>query len=224
MLYSSNYFVLISRADFPNLPYSVDEIYKIKTSGKYHSFVPAYQDRGNHRYAISRSAPKQDFSILLCEDSKSGFQFFERHFADSELTCASAMTNSAILGWLDQHLDDRVFVVADGAAFGCYADRVLKLQDIHRDAVTVCLPESFEWLLLSSGVISGIDAKAVLQEPEAFADSEKFKSWEDFFYKYLRDKTGNSVFRYDKDCIPEAFCRGSNSAKVMALIACRNVR
>lgn len=73
VLYSSNYFVLISRADFPNLPYSVDEIYKIKTSGKYHSFVPVYQDRGNHRYAISRSAPKQDFSILLCEDSKSGF-------------------------------------------------------------------------------------------------------------------------------------------------------
>ena len=32
VLYSSNYFVLISRADFPNLPYSVDEIYKIKTS------------------------------------------------------------------------------------------------------------------------------------------------------------------------------------------------
>ena len=198
VLYSSSYFVLI--------------------------FVPVYQDRGNHRYAISRSAPKQDFSILLCEDSKSGFQFFERHFADSELSCASAMTNSAILGWLDQHLDDRVFVVADGAAFGCYADRVLKLQDIHRDTVTVCLPESFEWLLLRSGVISGLDAKAVLQEPEAFADSEKFKSWEDFFYKYLRDKTGNSVFRYDKDCIPEAFCRGSNSAKVMALIACRNVR
>lgn len=118
VLYSSNYFVLISRADFPNLPYNVDEIYKIKTSGKYHSFVPIYQDRGNHRYALSRSALKQDFSILLCEDSKSGFQFFERHFADSELTCASVMTNSAILGWLDRHLDDRVFVVADGAALG----------------------------------------------------------------------------------------------------------
>lgn len=65
-----------------------------------------------------------------------------------------------------------MFVVADGAAFGCYADRVFKLQDIHRDTVTVCLPESFEWLLLSSGVISGIDVKTVLQEPEAFADSE----------------------------------------------------
>lgn len=62
VLYSSNYFVLISRADFPNLPYSVDEIYKIKTSGKYHSLVPVYQDRGNHRYAISRSSPKRDIT------------------------------------------------------------------------------------------------------------------------------------------------------------------
>ena len=63
---------------------------------------------------------------------------------------------------------------------------VLKLQDIHRDAVTVCLPESFEWLLLSSGVISVLDAKAVLESPEEHIDSEKFKRWEDFFYKYLR--------------------------------------
>lgn len=50
------------------------------------------------------------------------------------------------------------------------------------------------------------------------------KSWEDFFYKYLREITGDSVFHYDKDCISEAFCTGGNSAKVMALIACRNVR
>lgn len=30
VLYSSNYFVLISRADFPNLPYSVDEISRLR--------------------------------------------------------------------------------------------------------------------------------------------------------------------------------------------------
>lgn len=37
---SSNYFVLITCADIPSLPYSVDEIYKIKTSGKYHTSEP----------------------------------------------------------------------------------------------------------------------------------------------------------------------------------------
>lgn len=69
-----------------------------------------------------------------------------------------------------------------------------------------------------------LDVKTVLETPEAFVNSEKFKSWEDFFYKYLREITGDSVFHCDKDCISEAFCTGGNSAKVMALIACRNVR
>ena len=33
---SDNYFVIVTREDLPNLPYSVDEIYGIHTSGKYH--------------------------------------------------------------------------------------------------------------------------------------------------------------------------------------------
>ena len=33
---SDNYFVIITREDLPNLPYSVEEIYGIHTSGKYH--------------------------------------------------------------------------------------------------------------------------------------------------------------------------------------------
>lgn len=37
---SSNYFVIITRADLPSLPYSVDEIYRIKTGGKFHTLVP----------------------------------------------------------------------------------------------------------------------------------------------------------------------------------------
>jgi hypothetical protein len=32
---SDNYFVIVTREDLPNLPYSVDEIYGIHTSGRY---------------------------------------------------------------------------------------------------------------------------------------------------------------------------------------------
>lgn len=42
---SSNYFVIITRADLPALPYSVNEIYRVKTSGKFHSLEPLYQER-----------------------------------------------------------------------------------------------------------------------------------------------------------------------------------
>lgn len=38
---TDNYYLLITRSNLFQIPYSVDEIYRIKTSGKrYHSFVP----------------------------------------------------------------------------------------------------------------------------------------------------------------------------------------
>lgn len=41
---SDNYFVIITREDLPNLPYSVDEIYGIHTSGKYHDMKRTYNE------------------------------------------------------------------------------------------------------------------------------------------------------------------------------------
>lgn len=41
---SDNYFVIVTREDLPNLPYSVDEIYGIRTSGKYHSLKRTYNE------------------------------------------------------------------------------------------------------------------------------------------------------------------------------------
>ena len=41
---SDNYFVIITREDLRNLPYSVDEIYGIHTSGKYHDLKRTYNE------------------------------------------------------------------------------------------------------------------------------------------------------------------------------------
>ena len=41
---SDNYFVIITREDLPNLPYSVDEIYGIHISGKYHDLKRTYNE------------------------------------------------------------------------------------------------------------------------------------------------------------------------------------
>ncbi len=41
---SDNYFVIVTREDLPNLPYSVDEIYGIHTSGKYHDLKRTYNE------------------------------------------------------------------------------------------------------------------------------------------------------------------------------------
>lgn len=49
-------------------------------------------------------------------------------------------------------------VIADGAAFGPEMDRVLQLVQT-RENLTLYLPESFEWLILSSGILK--DAEVV---------------------------------------------------------------
>ena len=41
---SDNYYVIVSREGLPNLPYSVDEIYGIKSSGKYGTLQQTYQE------------------------------------------------------------------------------------------------------------------------------------------------------------------------------------
>lgn len=46
-----NYFVLITRENLYNLPYSVDEIYGLHESGKYHDTRKVYQQM-YHIYSI----------------------------------------------------------------------------------------------------------------------------------------------------------------------------
>ena len=221
---SDNYYVIFTRSELPCLPYSVNEIYRIKTSGKFHSLVPMYKELEGHRYSLSRAKANQDFDVLLTEDSKSGLQFFEARFDGEKLHCESAQSNTKILDWLCSHDDDLVFVIADGAAFGPYADRVLKYQKEHPHEVTVCLPESFEWLLLSSGVVKADGVEENLASPENYVDSAKYMSWEQFFTSMLSDATKGTPLAYNKGRIAKGFLAPANADKVMALIAFRNVR
>lgn len=73
---SDNYYVIFTRSELPMLPYSVNEVYRIKTSGKYHTFEAMYKTREGFRYTLSRAKVARDFECLLTEDSKSALQFF----------------------------------------------------------------------------------------------------------------------------------------------------
>lgn len=221
---SSNYFVIFSRSELCNLPYSVNEVYRIKTSGKFHTFEPLYKRKEGERYSLSRVKPKGDFDVLLTEDSKSGLQFFSHRFEDKELRVETSASNSKIMTWLLDHSDERVFVVAGGAAFGPYADRVLKLQRERPENITVCLPESFEWLLLKSGIVKSEGLGAVLEDPSAHIESASYATWERFFAALLVELTRGTPFAYKKAELAEAYLVSANASRAMALIACRNVR
>ena len=72
---SDNYFVLITRENLYNLPYSVDEIYGLHESGKYNDTRKVYQQM-YHIYSIEEKFPIEPKKIIV-EDSNSGYEFFK---------------------------------------------------------------------------------------------------------------------------------------------------
>ncbi len=211
---SDNYYVLFSRESLHDLPYSVEEIYEIKASGKFHKFVKMFQSGHNHVYSPNRTRRKFEFDILLTEDSRSGYQFFKKYFADTNVTCVSSGSNAGIFKWLRDHRDKKVLVVADGAAFGSEIDRVLKLQPLEEEHFRICLPESFEWLILRSGLIKTPDVISVLENPSEHIESKDYFSWENFFEAYLVRNTVNTCFQYSKKEINPIYLNEHNSQKI----------
>ena len=86
---SDNYFVIITREDLPNLPYSVDEIYGIHTSGKYHDTKRVYNEMYRIYGAEEVLLPiKPD--VVVTEDSNSGYDFFKAICQEKDIYCKSA--------------------------------------------------------------------------------------------------------------------------------------
>lgn len=210
---SNNYYVIFNRENLHELPYSVNEIYEIKKSGKYHLFKPVYKSK-KHLYYLNKNKPQKKYNALLTEDSKSGFQFYENYFKESDIHCNTSVGNSNIYGWLKEHSDEKTIVIVDGAAFGSQIDKVLKLKSsIHFD---LYCPESFEWLILKSGLIKTRGINELLEQPEAYIESLDYFSWEKFFEKYLIDITLDSPYAYSKANLAEVYYHRHNAEKIIA--------
>lgn len=71
---SDNYYVLITRENLYNLPYSVEEIYGLHSSGKYQNTRKVYQQM-YRIYSDENILPIKPEKIIV-EDSNSGYDFF----------------------------------------------------------------------------------------------------------------------------------------------------
>ena len=210
--HTDNYYVLITRRPLMELPYSVQEIYGIRTTGKYHfpekifhEFYPIYQE-------MVWNSLKD--TIILVEDSKAGFRFFES--ASEKVTCISAEGN-ANLYLLAKKLTvaDNLIVIADGAAFGAFIERMVALAEI-KGNVALYFPESFEWLILKSGLVDIPNLHRILEEPEKYIDSVRYFSWERFFTALLEKATqGDPVREYHKNHLPDYYLEGKNKVQIL---------
>ena len=193
---SNNYYVIASRASLFNLPHSVSEIYNIKNTGgnKYKGTKRTYSrfDRiypGNY---IDGNKPE----LVIVEDSNSGFEFFTAICKQAGTPCVSAKGNSNIYSLIKDTPENNILVIADGAAFGPEMERILALTKTKH--VSIYLPESFEWLILESGIITSHQVPEILQAPCDYIESEKFFTWERFFTHLLTESTAGTYLAYQK--------------------------
>ena len=193
---TDNYYVIVTRESLPTLPYSVEEIYGIKTSGKYgkleQKFNEFYRIYGSDIYKQSIHP-----DTVLTEDSNSGYQFFKSICNDSHIKCESLNGKSNIFQYLNSHDNENILVIVDGAAFGSEMHRVTELiRD--KKGVAIYLPESFEWLVLLSGVVKNSMLNSILERPADYIESNEYFSWERFFTAILIDMTKDSYLAYTK--------------------------
>lgn len=140
----------------------------------------------------------------MTEDSNSGYQFFDAVCAEHQMQCDTANGKSNVFSYLKAHKDEKILVIADGAAFGPEMDRVLQLVQT-RENLALYLPESFEWLILSSGILKDAEIVQILRTPSNYIDSKKYFSWERYFTELLTEKTSRTYLNYTKKTLNEAY-------------------
>ncbi len=214
---TNNYYVIITREGIPSLPYSVDEIYGIRDSGKYgilkrtyNEFYHLYQISGFHQPV----KPKQ----IITEDSNSGFHFFHGICEKKgQIACISAQGKSKIFSAVTNHLDEKILVVADGSAFGPEMGKLMSLMERFSNIV-LYLPESFEWIILKSGVVEGNGIAEILEHPEDYIESKDFFSWERYFTALLIRSTQGGYLKYSKKQLNPAYLQEKVSDKILSVM------
>ena len=191
---SDNYFVIVTRDSLSSPAYSIEEIYGLRDSSQNQKYKPFHKVY-NESYRLYNLGIDRAFKPekVITEDSNSGFEFYSILYRGK---CDSAHGKNNVYELLRQNRTEKVLAVVDGAAFGSEIAKVLDFLKVNRSECVVFAPESFEYLILLSGLIDC--PSSVTEETYRYADSCDYVSWEDFYSEYLRNATRNTDKHYSK--------------------------
>ncbi len=197
---SDNYFVIITRDDLPQLPYSIEEILGLKnvsSSSKYKSYKRIYNE--TYKLYNLEQDKKSIFDTVITEDTNAGYECFDLIYDN----CISAGGKSKIYNTIRQNLKRHMLVIVDGAAFGSEISKVYRYIQVNNIDCVIYAPESFEYLILSAKIVDiSLD---MLENTYMYADSTRYMSWEEFYTSILVDLSRDSVFRYSKSKLAESY-------------------
>lgn len=213
---TDNYYVIATRASLFDLPYSIKEIYGIKnvSGNRYQGTKRLYAEFYPLCRVDNELTAKPD--LVITEDSKSGYQFFDNYFSEYGIKCISAESKAKIYNELIEREYNTVLVIADGAAFGPEIERVLSLKNAKK--IMLFLPESFEWIILRSGVVKDKEISAILEKPYDYIESGKYFSWERFFTDVLTEKTKGTYLKYDKSQLNKSYISPNEKNAILGVM------
>ena len=209
-----NYFVIVTRDDLSQIPYSIEEIYGLKDASetqKYKQFGKVYNEMYKLYNLGIRTAVRPE--VVITEDSGSGFEFYSLLFGKR---CRSSAGKSKAVDCLMKEKGKSVLVIADGAAFGSEIGKLMRYIETGKADCVLYAPESFEYLILCSGIL---DVPGdILDETYNHADSTRFMSWEEFFTRYLVDISKETPFHYSKSKLSDSYKSKSTIRRIAAQI------
>ena len=210
---SSNYYVIVTRESLYQLPYSVNAILKLKTTGRRgKTYVRAYPQYDHLADPVGEISRIQE---IVTEDSNAGHEMFDHIATKNHISCISAQGKSNVFSQLVNRTADRVLVIADGAAFGSELEKIYQLMEAQPNKITLYLPESFEWLVLRSGILGSQTPKEILEHPSDNIESSHYFSWEQYFTDLLIQLTHDTVLHYSKNRLNPSYLQPANVAKVL---------
>ena len=67
--------------------------------------------------------------------------------------------------------------------------------------ISLWLPESFEYLILKSGILKSEKLTQILDNIPEYVECEKYESWENFFTELLIMLTADGIEKYSKNML-----------------------
>lgn len=159
---------------------------------------------------------------IITEDSNSGFQFFKAICEPKGVGCFSTNGKSNIFQHLLKYDAGKVLVIADGAAIGAEMGKLMELTKSRGDIV-LYLPESFEWMILKSGIIIDSELTQILRIPYDFIESFEFFSWERFFTSILVALTNETYLQYSMHTLCSSYTQENLANKILGAMEMVNL-
>ena len=133
------------------------------------------------------------------------------------MICLSVQGKSNIFALANKYINEDVLIIADGAAFGSEMEKMVRLVQENKK-IKLYLPESFEWLILSSGLIEDNSVMDIISHPERLIESREYFSWERYFTEQLIQLTQGSYLKYAKRQLNPVYLQEKIMYKVLAVM------